>query len=139
MVRRRRRGTGTCPLFSDDRNGLRERILWRMLYETAARAEEILSRNVEDHDTEFRRTRVISKGGAIEYLASLGRYVRLGEETSPASPPNRPGRTSPSPLNIRLPARCPFRAYLVCPRGAAGSGSTGHGPRRPARMATRPQ
>ena len=53
-----------------------------MLCETAARAEEILSLNVEDHDTEFRRTRVVSKGGAIEYLASLGRYVRLGEETS---------------------------------------------------------
>ncbi|WP_182886006.1 hypothetical protein [Microbispora sp. H10885] len=90
-------------------------MLWRLLYDTAARAEEI---NVEDLDLEFRRARVVSKGGAIEYvhwagrctssgtarcsifaqagrtapelqaksrhqhLASLGRYVRLGEETS---------------------------------------------------------
>jgi integrase len=84
-----------------------------MLYETAARAEEILTLNVEDLDLEFRRARGISEGGAIEYvhratatarllprllagrsapelqakshhqhLASLGRYVRLGEETS---------------------------------------------------------
>jgi integrase len=59
LERRRpaRRGDRAVPrarlekLFSDDRNGLRERILWRMLYETAARAEEILSLNVEDHDT----------------------------------------------------------------------------------------
>lgn len=37
-----------------------------MLYETAARAEETLSLNAEDLDTEFRRARVTSKGGAIE-------------------------------------------------------------------------
>jgi integrase len=39
-----------------------------MLYETAARAEELLSLNVEDLDPEFRRARVISKGGAVEYV-----------------------------------------------------------------------
>lgn len=38
-----------------------------MLYETAARAEEILSLDIEDLDLEFRRARVVSKGGAIEY------------------------------------------------------------------------
>ncbi|WP_262401663.1 site-specific integrase [Actinomadura sp. CNU-125] len=55
-------------LFGDDAHGLRERVLWRLLYETAARAEEILSLNVEDLDPEFRRARVVSKGGAIEYV-----------------------------------------------------------------------
>jgi site-specific recombinase XerD len=30
-------------LFTEDRNSLRERVLWRMLYETCARAEEILA------------------------------------------------------------------------------------------------
>jgi hypothetical protein len=55
-------------LFTGDRHGLRERVLWRMLYETAARAEELLSLNIEDLDLEFRRARVTSKGGAIEYV-----------------------------------------------------------------------
>ncbi|MEU6718259.1 hypothetical protein ABZ897_42905 [Nonomuraea sp. NPDC046802] len=34
----------------------------------AARAEEILTLHVEDLDLEFRRARVVSKGGAIEYV-----------------------------------------------------------------------
>ena len=69
-----RRGDRSIPrtrlekLLADGRHGLRERVLWRMLYETAARAEEILSLNVEDLDPEFRRARVTSKGGAVEYV-----------------------------------------------------------------------
>ena len=69
-----RRGDRSIPrgrlekLLADDRHGLRERVLWRMLYETAARAEEILTLNIEDLDPEFRRARVTSKGGAIEYV-----------------------------------------------------------------------
>ncbi|MGO8895419.1 MAG: tyrosine-type recombinase/integrase [Streptosporangiaceae bacterium] len=69
-----RRGDRSIPrtrlekLFADDKRGLRERVLWRMLYETAARAEEILTLNVEDLDPEFRRARVKSKGGAAEYV-----------------------------------------------------------------------
>ncbi|HWM97029.1 MAG TPA: site-specific integrase [Streptosporangiaceae bacterium] len=55
-------------LLTGDRHGLRERVLWRMLYETAARAGELLSLNTEDLDLEFRRGRVTSKGGAIEYV-----------------------------------------------------------------------
>ena len=55
-------------LLTDDQHGLRERVLWRMLYETAGRAEELLSLNIEDLDLEFRRGRVTSKGGAIEYV-----------------------------------------------------------------------
>ncbi len=39
-----------------------------MLYETAARAGELLSLDIEDLDLEFRRGRVTSKGGAIEYV-----------------------------------------------------------------------
>ncbi|GAA1626479.1 hypothetical protein GCM10009733_024030 [Nonomuraea maheshkhaliensis] len=69
-----RRGDRSIPLtrleklFTDDGNDLRERVLWRMLYETAARADEILSLNIEDLDLEFRRGRVTSKGGAVEYV-----------------------------------------------------------------------
>ncbi|GAA4070017.1 site-specific integrase [Actinomadura miaoliensis] len=42
--------------------GLRERTLYRMLYETAGRAEEILGVNIEDLDFAGRRCRVKAKG-----------------------------------------------------------------------------
>jgi integrase len=48
-----------------------------MLYETAARAEELLSLNIEDLDLEFRRGRVTSKGGAIEYVHWAAGTARL--------------------------------------------------------------
>jgi len=47
---------------------LRERTLWRLLYETAARANELLRLNVEDLDLANRRARVHSKGGATEWV-----------------------------------------------------------------------
>ncbi|GAB3910306.1 tyrosine-type recombinase/integrase [Microbispora bryophytorum] len=51
----------TCPEL-----GLRERTLWRLLYETAARAEEVLALDVADLDLRNRRARVRRKGGAID-------------------------------------------------------------------------
>lgn len=39
---------------------VREKALWRLLYETAARAQEALSLNVEDVDLENKRARVRS-------------------------------------------------------------------------------
>ena len=47
---------------------LRERTLWRLLYETAARAIELLALDVEDLDLANRRARVHSKGGAVEWV-----------------------------------------------------------------------
>ncbi|MER6950999.1 hypothetical protein ABT294_43995 [Nonomuraea sp. NPDC000554] len=47
-------------LFTDPAHALRERLLWRLLYDAAARAEEILTLNIEDLDLEFRRARVVS-------------------------------------------------------------------------------
>lgn len=41
---------------------LREKTLWRMLYETAARADEILALNIEDLDFAGRRCQVKAKG-----------------------------------------------------------------------------
>jgi site-specific recombinase XerD len=55
-------------LFTDDRHPLRERVLWRMLYETCARAEEILGLDVPDLDMEFRRALVVEKGGDRAYV-----------------------------------------------------------------------
>ena len=47
---------------------IREKALWRLLYETAARASEVLSLDVGDVDLENRRAVVRSKGGDIELL-----------------------------------------------------------------------
>jgi hypothetical protein len=41
---------------------LREKTLWRMLYETAARAEEVLGVNIEELDLAGRRCQVKAKG-----------------------------------------------------------------------------
>ncbi|MEW1846799.1 tyrosine-type recombinase/integrase [Nonomuraea angiospora] len=53
---------------------LQEKTLWRMLYETAARAAEVLALNVEDLDLEHRRAPVCSKGGTAL------RHVKPGAE-----------------------------------------------------------
>jgi integrase len=47
---------------------LREKTLWRMLYETAARASEILALDIADLDLDARRAKVTSKGGATEWV-----------------------------------------------------------------------
>jgi integrase/recombinase XerD len=47
---------------------VREKALWRLLYETAARASEAPAINVEDLDLDNKRVRVCSKGGDIDWL-----------------------------------------------------------------------
>lgn len=47
---------------------LREKTLWRLLYETAARAEEILTLDVDDLDLPSKRARVVSKGGSTDWV-----------------------------------------------------------------------
>jgi integrase len=94
---------------------LREKTLWRMLYETAARAAEILALNVEDLDLEGRRAPIRSKGGAIEWVYwdtgtahLLPRLLRLADGTQ---------RTrGPLFLSMRrpVPARRPAAAD-ICP------------------------
>ncbi|HLI56678.1 MAG TPA: site-specific integrase, partial [Actinomycetota bacterium] len=56
---------------------LREKALWRLLYETAARAAEILNLNVDDIDLPNRRARVVSKGGAKEWVHFASGSARL--------------------------------------------------------------
>jgi integrase len=108
LERRRgaRRGDRSIPrarldkLLTDDRHGLRGRVLWQMLDETAARAEELLSLNIEDFDLEFRRGRVTSKGGAIEYVHWATGTARLLPRAAArphlrAGVPRRPARRVP--------------------------------------------
>lgn len=89
---------------------LREKTLWRMLYETAARANEILALNIEDLQLDARRARITAKGGAIEYVywASgtahlLPRLIRGREHGPVFLSERRPG-----------PARRP-KAEDLCP------------------------
>ena len=56
---------------------LRERTLWRMLYETAARSAELLALDVEDLDLANRRARVRRKGGAIDVIVWQTGTARL--------------------------------------------------------------
>ena len=71
---------------------LREKTLWRMLYETAARASEILALNVEDLDLDNRRASIRSKGGQLDWVYwgsgtayLLPRLIRLPDGSSRTS------------------------------------------------------
>ncbi|WP_344886633.1 site-specific integrase [Nonomuraea antimicrobica] len=103
---------------------LRERALRRMLYETAARASEILALNVEDLDLEHRRAPVRSKGSAVEWVYwdsgtahLLPRLLRLPDGSTPhprsAVPVRTPPRPRPPPGGRQpLPAHRPRPARL---------------------------
>ncbi|MET9247981.1 hypothetical protein [Nonomuraea sp. NPDC003709] len=47
---------------------LREKTLWKMLYESAARADEVLCLNVEDLYPQDKRGKITAKGGATEWI-----------------------------------------------------------------------
>jgi integrase/recombinase XerD len=79
--------------------GVREKTLWRLLYETAARAGEILGLDVTDLDLASKRARVRSKGGATEWVFWQTGAARL-------LPRLLAGRTAgPVFLAGRLPSR----------------------------------
>ena len=78
---------------------LREKTLWRLLYESAARANEILGLDVADLDLPSKRARVRSKGGATEWV-----FWQTG--TAQLLPRLLAGRTAgPVFLAGRLPTR----------------------------------
>ena len=82
---------------------LREKTLWRMLYETAARASEVLALDIEDLDLDARRAPIRSKGGDTEWIC-------WGSGTAPAAPPHpwprgRAGLPLRAPPRPRLPTR----------------------------------
>ena len=56
---------------------LREKTLWSMLYETAARASEVLALDVEDLDLPRRRARIRSKGGSTDMVLWAAPIARL--------------------------------------------------------------
>src|SRR6185437_1206818 len=84
---------------------LREKTLWRILYETAARASEVLALNIDDPRLDARRAPIRSKGGDTEWICRgsgtahlLPRLIRGRQagpvflsERRPAPPAARPG------------------------------------------------
>ena len=86
--------------------GLRERTLWRMLYETAARSAEILSLDVEDLDLPNRCARVHRKGGVINVVVWQTGTARLlprllkGRKSGPVFVTERKARVQLPPTDI---------------------------------------
>ncbi len=91
-------------LWSRDGVPLREKALWRLLYETAGRASEILALDIEDLDLANKRARIRSKGGDLELVHFQSGSARLlprllaGRWSGPlflterAAPPGTPAR-----------------------------------------------
>ena len=118
-------------LWRRDDLSVREKALWRLLYETAARSSEALSINVEDLDLDNKRVRVRSKGGDTDWLHFQTGSARLlprligGRTRGPLFLADR------APVPARAPAsvdRCPetgrarlsYRRAEALFRGASG-------------------
>ncbi|MDP9863680.1 MULTISPECIES: site-specific integrase [Streptosporangium] len=61
------RSAGIATLF-ELKAPLREKTLWRALYDTCARTEEILSVDIDDLLLADKRARIVSKGGATDWV-----------------------------------------------------------------------
>ncbi len=102
-------------LFTSRDHSVRDRCLWRMLYETAARTESVLRLNIEDLNVAERRATTVRKGGATDVLHWATGTARL-------LPKVIDGRTSgPLFLSERapVPSRAPTRADLDASTGRA--------------------
>lgn|GEM_PF-361885 len=64
-------------LWGRDDAPLREKALWRLLYESAGRASEILGVDVEDLDLANKQARIRSKGGDLELVHFASGAARL--------------------------------------------------------------
>lgn len=64
-------------LFTSRDASVRDRCLWRFLYESAARANEVLNLNVEDLDLTARRAVIRSKGGNTDVIHFASATARL--------------------------------------------------------------
>jgi integrase len=75
-------------LLTRDDTAIRERTLWRLLYETAARSAEVLRLDVEDLDMPNRKAKVLRKGGAIDVIVWADRH---GQAAAPAAEGRKSG------------------------------------------------
>ncbi|MFD8625234.1 hypothetical protein ACFV4E_15280 [Streptomyces hygroscopicus] len=110
---------------------LREKTFWKMLYESAARADEVLCLNVEDLYPQDKRGRITAKGGATEWIhwQSGTAQVDRPPHPRPAVPhrPQSPGRDADARL---IPRDRPGPAPLPPGRRRGGDqGASGPVPR----------
>jgi integrase len=64
-------------LLSREDTAIREKVLWSLLYDSAARSAEVLGLDVEDLDMPNRRAKVVRKGSAIDIIVWQTRTARL--------------------------------------------------------------
>jgi integrase len=93
-------------LLTSGKYALRDRLLWRMLYETAARSAEILALDVPDLDMPNRCARVRRKGGAMDIIVwqtgtarLLPRYLK-GRTSGPLFVTERKARVELPPCDL---------------------------------------
>lgn len=120
-------------LLTDDRHQLRDRLLWRLAYESAARSAELLALDVEDLDMPNRCARVRRKGGAQDVIVwqtgtarLLPRYLK-GRTTGPLFVTERRARVAlpPGDIDSRGRARLGYRQAEDIFKAASG-GATLH-------------
>jgi integrase len=87
---------------------LREKTLWRLLYETASRASAVLALNVEDLDLPNKQAKIIAKGGAVM-------WITWGTDTAHLLPRLIAGRES-GPLFLSDHRPGPHRRATTDPR-----------------------
>lgn len=96
---------------------LRERVLWTLLYESAARAEEVLMLSVADLDTANRRAVVTRKGGARDVIVWQTGTARLlprllnGRRTGPLFVTDRRARPSVALADVDPSTGCARLSY----------------------------
>lgn len=66
-----------AAVWGDTSHGIRDRVLWAMAYDTAARADELLGLNIENIDTANREAVIIGKGGNAERIYWSSTTARL--------------------------------------------------------------
>ena len=95
-------------ILNDKHLTVRDRALFRMLYETAARAQEVLRLNVEDLDPARKRATTVRKGGDVDVIhwqtgtARLLPRVISGRARGPLFLADRPPAPSRAPAALDL-------------------------------------
>jgi integrase len=120
-------------LLASDKYPLRDRALWRLLYESAARSAEVLRLNVQDLDMANKRAKVRRKGGASDTIVwqtgtqvLLRRYLK-GRTSGPLFVTERKAKVPlpPADLDEHGRARLSYRQAEDIFRAASG-GATLH-------------